>query len=80
MKRVFVQFGVNVGGFKEAMSEDVSHLFEADSSPDHLCCRCVPEGMCTQPVDRNPSEFEMALRNATHRTGTSNRAKRRAGA
>ena len=51
MKRVFVQLGVNVGGLKEAMSQDISDLFEGDSPPDHLCCRCVPESMRAQPGD-----------------------------
>jgi hypothetical protein len=43
MKRIFVQFGVNVGGLKEAMAEHVSNLFESDSAPDHSCCRRVPK-------------------------------------
>ena len=80
MKRIFVQFGVNVGGLKEAMTEHVSDLFEADSAPDHSCCRRVPKGMRTQPADRNSSEFEMALRDATRCTGASNRAERCASA
>ena len=75
MKRIFVQFGVNVGGLKKAMSQDVSHLLETDSPPDHLRCRRVPKGMRAQPADRNSSEFEMALRDATHCTGASNRAR-----
>lgn len=80
MKRIFVQFGVNVGGLKEAMAEHVSDLFEADSAPDHSCCRCVPKGMRAQPADRDSSESEMALRDATHCTEAINRAERRASA
>ena len=62
------------------MSKHVGHLFEADPTPDHLCCGCVPERVCAQPADRNPSEFEMSLRDATNGTATGNRAERRAGA
>jgi hypothetical protein len=80
MKRVFVQLGVNVCGLKAAMSENVSHLFESDSAPDHSRCRCVPESMCAQPADRNPSEFEMSLRDATNSTATGNRTERCSGA
>ena len=76
MKRIFVQFGVNVGGLKEAMSEHVRNLFEADSAPDHLCCRRVPKRMRAQPADRDSSESEMALRDATYCAGASNRAER----
>jgi hypothetical protein len=80
MKRIFVQFGVNVGGLKEAMAEHVSDLFEPDSAPDHSCCRCVPKGMRAQPADRDSSEFEMVLRDATHCSGAVDRAKRCASA
>jgi len=62
------------------MAEHVSNLFESDPAPDHSCCRCVPKGMRAQTANRNPSEFEMALRDATHRTGASNRAERCASA
>lgn len=79
MKRVFIKFGVNVGGLKKAMSEHVSHLFEADPAPDHLGCRGMPESMRAQPAGRNPGKLEMTLRDATHRADTSNRAKRCAG-
>ena len=75
MKRVFVQLGVNISGLKEPMSEDVGHLFETDSPPDHLGCRRMSESMCAQPGGRNPGQFEVALRDATHRTETCNRAK-----
>ena len=50
------------------MSENVSHLFESDSAPDHTRCRCVPESMCAEPADRNPSEFEMPFRDAANST------------
>jgi len=80
MKRIFVQFGVNGGGLKEAMAEHVSDLFESDSAPDHSCCRRVPKGMRAQSADRDSSEFEMALRDATHCTGTINRAEWRVSA
>lgn len=76
MKRIFVQLGVNIGGLKEAMAEDVSDLFEADSAPDHSRCRRVPKGMRAQAADRDSSEFEMALCDATHCAGASNRAER----
>jgi hypothetical protein len=76
MKRVFVQFGVNACGLKEAMSENVSHLFKSDSAPNHSRCRCVPESMCAQPADRNSSKFEMSLRDATNSTATGNRTER----
>lgn len=75
MEGVFVQLGVNVSGLKEAMSEDVGHLFETDSPPDHLRCRRMSESMRAQPGNRNPCQFEVALRDATHRTETCNRAK-----
>ena len=75
MEGVFVQLGVNISGLKEAMSEDVSHLFETDSPPDHSRCRRMPESMRTQPGDQNPGHFEVAFRDATHRTGACNRAK-----
>ena len=65
MKRIFVQFGVNIGGLKEAMAEHVSDLFEADSAPDHSRCRRVPKGMRAQPADRDSSEFEMAFRDGS---------------
>jgi hypothetical protein len=80
MKRIFVQFGVNVRGLKEAVAEHVSDLFESDSAPDHACCRRVPKGMRTQSADRDSSEFEMALRDATHCAGAINRAERCASA
>ena len=80
MKRIFVQFGVNVSGLKEAMAKHVSDLFEADSASDHSCCRRVPKGMRAQPTDRDSSEFEVALRDATHCTGAINRAERCASA
>src|SRR5260370_13006597 len=76
MKRVLIQFGVNVGGLKKAMSEHVGHLFEADPAPDHPGCRGRPESMRAQPAGRDPGKFEMTLRDATHRAETSNRAKR----
>jgi hypothetical protein len=79
MKRVFIKFGVNVGGLKEAMSEHVSHLLEADPTPDHPGCRSMPESMRAQSAGRDPGKLEMTLRDATHRTDTSNRAKRCAG-
>ena len=41
MEGVFVEFGGDVSGLKETMSEDVGHLFETDSLPDHLRCRRV---------------------------------------
>jgi hypothetical protein len=80
MKRIFVQFGVNVRGLKEAVAEHVSDLFESDSAPDHACCRRVSKGMRAQSADRDCSEFEMALRDATHCTGAIDRAERRASA
>jgi len=75
MERVFIQFGVDVGGLKEAMSEHVSHLFESDPAPDHPGCRGMPESMRAQPAGRDPGKLEMTLRDATHRADTSNRAK-----
>jgi len=80
MECVFVQLGVNVGGLEEVVSEDVGHLLEAGSAPDHSCCGCVPESMRAQSADGDSSAFEMAFRNVTDGTATSNRAERRAGA
>ena len=80
MECVLVQLGVNVCGFEETVSEHVSHLLETGSTPDHSCCGCVPEGMRAQPADRDSGEFEMAFRDATDGTATSNGAERRAGA
>lgn len=62
------------------MSENIGHLLEAHAAPNHSRCRRVPERMGAQPADRNPSEFEMSLRDAAHSTATGNRAERRAGA
>src|ERR1039457_4867816 len=80
MKPIFVQFGVNVGGLKEAVSEHVSHLLKAGSTPDHACRGCMPANMRALHADRDSGQFEMAFRDATDRTATSNRAERRAGA
>jgi len=80
MKRIFVQFGVDVGGLKEAMAEHVRNLFEADSAPDHSCCAVCLKECALSPRIEIPARLRWRFGDATHCTEASNWAERCASA
>ena len=61
MEGLFVQFGVDVCGLQQAVSEHAGHLLAAGSTPDHPGSGCVAKACALNPRIEIPASLRRRL-------------------